>query len=468
MQRDIFQKIIDWNSSSKRKPLILMGARQVGKTWLMNEFASEFYPDSHVKVDLQRDDLLRARIDESNIDPKTMIDLIQAATGKQIVPGKTLLIIDEIQESHKALNALKYFNQEMPELAIIVAGSLLGLAVGKSDDARQRKKHKAQGSFPVGKVSFLDVHPMSFSEFVRAVDNPFRLKALETGDWKLVETLKEDFESLLRKYLFVGGMPEAVADFAKTGDYTAVRKTQDEILAAYDADFVKHAPPELLHKIRLLWQNIPAQLAKENKKFIYTALKSGARAREYETALSWLDDAGMVNQVFRASPPRLPLASYQDFSAFKLYMHDVGLLGAMSGTSSSMLLDGNDLFTNFKGALAEQFVLQELAANGIEPSYWTSDSGNAEVEFVIQGENDVFPVEAKAGINTKAKSLKVYRELFNPPYAIRTSLQPYHDGEAVKDIPLYAFGIHVSQLLSPTRCRGRVYTPATSGCWPRA
>ena len=463
MQRDIFQKIIDWNSSSKRKPLILMGARQVGKTWLMNEFASEFYPDSHVKVDLQRDDLLRARIDESNIDPKTMIDLIQAATGKQIVPGKTLLIIDEIQESHKALNALKYFNQEMPELTIIVAGSLLGLAVGKSEDARKRKTLKAQGSFPVGKVSFLDVHPMSFSEFVRAVDNPFRLKALETGDWKLVETLQEDFESLLRKYLFVGGMPEAVADFAKTGDYTAVRKTQDEILAAYDADFVKHAPPELLHKIRLLWQNIPAQLAKENKKFIYTALKSGARAREYETALSWLDDAGMVNQVFRASPPRLPLASYQDFSAFKLYMHDVGLLGAMSGTSSSMLLDGNDLFTNFKGALAEQFVLQELAANGIEPSYWTSDSGNAEVEFVIQGENDVFPVEAKAGINTKAKSLKVYRELFNPPYAIRTSLQPYHDGESVKDIPLYAFGIHVSQLLSPARCRGRVYTPATSG-----
>ncbi len=451
MQRDVFQKIIDWNLSTKRKPLILMGARQVGKTWLMDKFASEFYPDSHVKVDLQRDDLLRARIDESNIDPKTMIDLIQAATGKQIVPGKTLLLIDEIQESHKALNALKYFNQEMPELAIIVAGSLLGLAVGKSDNARERKEHKAQGSFPVGKVSFLDVHPMSFSEFLRAVDNPFRLKALENGDWKLVETLQEDFKTLLRKYLFVGGMPEAVADFIETGDYTAVRTTQDEILAAYDADFVKHAPPELLPKIRLLWKNIPAQLAKENKKFIYTALKSGARAREYEKALNWLDDAGMVNQVFRASPPRLPLSSYHDFSAFKLYMHDVGILGAMSGTSSSMLLDGNTLFTNFKGALAEQFVLQELAANGIEPRYWTSDSGNAEVEFVIQGEKEVFPIEAKAGINTKAKSLRVYKELFNPPYAIRTSLQPYHDGENVKDIPLYAFGIHVSRLLSPAR-----------------
>ncbi len=450
MQRDVFKKIINWNSSRKRKPLILMGARQVGKTWLMDAFANEFYPDAYVKVDLQRDDMLRAKIDNSNIDPKTMLDIMQAATGKQIVPGKTLLIIDEIQESHKALNSLKYFNQEMPDLAIIVAGSLLGLAMGKSDEARKRKGRE-RGSFPVGKVSFLDVHPMSFSEFVRAVDNPFRLKALEAGDWKLLDAMREDFTTLLRKYLFVGGMPEAVADFAENGDYAGVRMAQDEILAAYDADFVKHAPPELLAKIRLLWKNIPAQLAKENRKFIYTALKSGARAREYETALNWLDDAGMIHQVFRASPPRLPLASYQDFSAFKLYMHDVGLLGAMSGISPSMLLDGDALFTNFKGAMTEQFVLQELAANGITSNYWSSDFGNAEVEFVVQGEKNVFPVEAKAGINTKAKSLKVYRGLFNPPYAIRTSLQPYHDGENVKDIPLYAFGIHVSRLLSPAR-----------------
>ena len=446
MQRDVFKKIIDWNSSRKRKPLILMGARQVGKTWLMDAFADEFYPDAYVKVDLQRDDMLRAKIDNSNIDPKTMLDLMQAATGKQIVPGKTLLIIDEIQESHKALNSLKYFNQEMPDLAIVVAGSLLGLAMGKSNEARKRKGRE-RGSFPVGKVSFLDVHPMSFSEFVRAVDNPFRLKALEDRDWGLLDAMREDYTTLLRKYLFVGGMPEAVANFAENGDYAGVRRTQDEILAAYDADFVKHAPPELLAKIRLLWKNIPAQLAKENRKFIYTALKSGARAREYETALNWLDDAGMIHQVFRASPPRLPLASYQDFSAFKLYMHDVGLLGAMSGISPSMLLDGDALFTNFKGAMTEQFVLQELAASGITPSYWSSDSGNAEVEFVVQGEKDVFPVEAKAGINTKAKSLKVYRGLFNPPYAIRTSLQPHHEGENVKDIPLYAFGLHISGLI---------------------
>lgn len=316
--------------------------------------------------------------------------------------------------------------------------------MGKSEEKRRRN---ARGSFPVGKVNFLDVNPMSFSEFVRAVDNEFRSKALESGDWNLVGSMHGDFEALLRKYLFVGGMPEAVGEFAESGDYAAVRKIQGEILGAYDADFAKHAPVELLPKIRLLWRNIPAQLAKENRKFIYSALKSGARAREYETALEWLDDAGMVHQVFRVSPPRLPLFSYQDFSAFKLYMHDVGLLGAMSGLTSQTLLDGNALFTNFKGAMTEQYVLQELVSAGIAPCYWTSDSGNAEVEFVAQGETAVFPIEAKAGINAKAKSLKVFRELFKPPYAIRTSLNPHGEGPFSKDIPLYAMGSRITSLL---------------------
>ncbi len=444
MKRDVLQKIKDWNRNPKRKPLILMGARQVGKTWLMDAFARECYPEDHVKVDLQELDSLRASIDNSDLTPKTILDLIQAMTGREIVPGRTLLIIDEIQESHKALNALKYFNQDLPALSVIVAGSLLGLAMGKSDEKR---RYNVRGSFPVGKVNFLDVNPMSFSEFVRAVDNEFRFKALESGDWGLVGSMHGDLEALLRKYLFVGGMPEAVGEFAETGDYAAVRKIQGEILAAYDADFVKHAPVELLPKIRLLWRNIPAQLAKENRKFIYSALKSGARAREYETALQWLDDAGMMHQVFRVSPPRLPLFSYQDFSAFKLYMHDVGLLGAMSGIASQTLLEGNALFTNFKGAMTEQYVLQELVAAGIAPYYWTSDSGNAEVEFVVQGESATFPIEAKAGINTKAKSLKVFRELFQPPYAIRTSLNPHVEGQFTKDIPLYAVGSRIPRLL---------------------
>lgn len=440
MQRDVLQKIIDWNSSRKRKPLILMGARQVGKTWLMDAFAKRCYPGNHVKVDLQELDTLRKRVDNSDIRPKTIIDLFQAATGQEIIPGKTLLIIDEIQESHKALNALKYINQEMPELAVIVAGSLLGLAMGKSGDKRQDRQ---KGSFPVGKVSFLDVCPMSFSEFIRAVGNKFLLNALETEDRKLIDSMHDDFVDLLRKYLFTGGMPEAVGEFSETGDYSAVRRIQNEILSAYDADFVKHAPAELLAKIRLLWRNVPAQLAKENRKFIYSALKSGARAREYEAALQWLDDAGMIRQVFRVSPPRIPLFSYQDFSAFKLYMHDVGLLGTMSGVAAQTILDGDAPFTNFKGAMTEQFVLQELVACGNKPFYWTSDSGNAEVEFLVQAGSSVVPIEAKAGINTKAKSLKVYRDLFKPPLSIRTSLRPYGDGDALKDIPLYAIGLHM-------------------------
>ena len=443
MYRKEFESLVKWNESAKRKPLILMGARQVGKTWLMNEFAQTHYPDDTVRIDLQKYETLQKQIDTSDLEPKGLIDLIQAFTGKVITPGKTLLIIDEIQESPKALNALKYFNEEMPELAILVAGSLLGLSMGKANDKREKRRT----SFPVGKVSFLDIHPFSFEEFIRAVDTQMRLQSLKSGNWAIISGLHGLYETLLRKYLYVGGMPEAVAEFAATGDYTAVRRIQSDILQAYDADFVQHAPPELLGKIRLLWQNVPAQLAKENKKFIYTALKPGARAREYETALQWLNDAGMIRQVYRVTPPRLPLFSYQDFSAFKLYMHDVGLLGAMSGLTSQTLLEGNALFTNFRGSLTEQYVLQELVASGYTPYYWTSDSGNAEVEFVVQGESNVFPIEAKAGINTKAKSLKAYRDLFAPPYAIRTSLAPHADGTATKDIPLYAFGSQLPKLL---------------------
>lgn len=445
MHRNASEALIKWNSSARRKPLILMGARQVGKTWLMNDFAGKYYPNDTVRIDLQRDESLQRGIEASDLDPTALIDLIQAFTGQVITPGKTLLIIDEIQESPKAINSLKYFNEELPELAIVVAGSLLGLAMGKS---AEKRKSSGKRSFPVGKVSFLDVTPLSFDEFVLALEGPARLKPLTDGNWTLINALHPIYESLLRKYMFIGGMPEAVSAFAATGDYTKVRQIQEEILESYDKDFVKHAPPELLGKIRLLWQNIPSQLAKENKKFIYTALKHGARAREYETALQWLDDAGMIQQVFRVSTPRLPLLSYRDFSAFKLYLHDVGLLGAMVGINSKTILEGNDLFTNFRGSLTEQYALQQQIATGLEPCYWTSDSGNAEVEFVVQGDSAAFPIEVKAGINTKAKSLKAYRDLFTPPFAIRTSLARHADGKTVKDVPLYAFGIMLPNLIS--------------------
>ena len=257
--------------------------------------------------------------------------------------------------------------------------------------------------------------------------------------------MHDELVALLRKYLFAGGMPEAVSTYVETNDFREVRQVQEEILSAYDSDFVKHAPAAMLPKIRLLWRSIPSQLARENKKFVYTALKSGARAREYESALQWLDDAGMIKQVFRVGTPRIPMRSYIDLSAFKLYAHDVGLLGALSELPPSTIVEGNALFTNFKGALTEQYVLQELLVAGHKPAYWTNDAGNAEVEFVIQGGNAVYPVEAKAGINTQAKSLKVYQKLFSPPFAIRTSLADANDGSNLKDIPLYAFGPSIRQ-----------------------
>ena len=462
MQRDVLARIIEWNSSPKRKPLVLMGARQVGKTWLMDAFAKEVYPENTVYVNLMKMKKLRKSLDESDLSPEAVIERIGIALDVDITPGKTLLVIDEIQESSNALTSLKFFNEDLPELAVIAAGSLLGLAVGRSKEEEEEEEERnaieqgtddeapneRRGSFPVGKVNFLDVAPMSFTEFIRAMGKVRLVALLDEGEPKKTAPYAEELTDLLKRYLVVGGMPEAVSTYVETKDFRAVRETQEEILTAYDSDFVKHAPAVMLPKIRLLWRSIPSQLAKENKKFIYTALKSGARAREYESALQWLDDAGMVRQVFRVGTPRLPLRSYFDFSAFKLYVHDVGLLGAMSDLSPSIVLDGDSLFTNFKGAMTEQYVLQELLVAGCKPAYWTNDAGNAEVEFVVQGERAVYPVEAKSGINTQAKSLKVYRKMFSPPFAIRASLAPAHEGNDTKDIPLFAFGPYIRRVMS--------------------
>ena len=449
MQRNIIDKIFEWNKRATRKPLVLMGARQVGKTWLMNEFARTAYPSDAVYVNLMKMRALRNSLEKGDLTPRAVLDRIEIALDVKIVPGKTLLVIDEIQESESTLTSLKFFNEEMPNLAVIAAGSLLGLAVGRSmgSEGFSENPNMPRGSFPVGKVSFLDVRPMSFSEFVRAVGRTRLADLLDAGRPEKAAPFASELEELLKRYLIVGGMPEAVNAYVERNDLKHVRETQAEILTAYDADFVKHAPHSLLPKIRLLWSSIPSQLAKENKKFIYTVLKAGARAREYEAALRWLDDAGMLQQVFRVAAPRLPLRSYCDFSAFKLYIHDVGLLGAISELPPSVVLEGSALFTNFKGSLAEQYVLQELSAAGFFPCYWSNDAGSAEVEFVVQGDRAVYPIEVKAGINTQAKSLKVYRKMFNPPFAVRTSLADYHDGEDVKDIPLYALGPAFSRSL---------------------
>lgn len=367
------------------------------------------------------------------------------------MPGTTLLVLDEIQECPSALTSLKFFNEDLPELAVMAAGSLLGLSMGKSDGISQKRNNgRSQMSFPVGKIERLYVHPMTFSEFLLAEGKQGFADAIRNGDWRMVELLAGEYETLLKTYLVVGGMPEAVNRWTETETLAEVRTTQRAILSDYDDDFKKHAPIDLLPKIRLLWNNISAQLAKENAKFIYAALKPGARAREYEAALQWLDDAGMVRQVFRVDPPRLPIKAYRDFGAFKLYMHDVGLLGAMSDLPPQIVLEGNTIFTNFKGALTEQFVLQELTATGFEPGYWTADTGTAEMDFVVQGATAVYPVEVKSATNVKAKSLGVYMRRFAPPFAVKSSLRPFAETGNVRSIPLYALGETIHHLLSQT------------------
>ena len=442
MQRDCLKDIFDWKNGRKRKPLVLMGARQVGKTWLMEEFARHECPKDHVVVNFMRKRSLCEQLKHGDIDPVSLVRLLQTATGKMIIPGKTLLILDEIQECPSALTALKFFQEDMPELAVIAAGSLLGLSFGSDgDDVTEPRTEQLKESFPVGKIDRLDVYPLTFAEFLRANGKEAMVDAMLAGDWHTVEALSGEYEMLLKYYFVVGGMPEAVSDWVETSSLVEARRTQKRILRDYDDDFKKHAPIELLPKIRLLWDNIPAQLAKENKKFIYSALKAGARAREYEVALEWLKDAGMIYKLHRVCPPRLPIAHHADFGAFKLFVHDVGLLGAMSSLEPSIVLEGNLLFSNFKGALTEQFVMQEIVANGLVSAYWTPDAGTAEVDFVVQGERDVFPLEVKSATNTKAKSLQVYMKEYNPPFAVKSSLKNYSACGSVRSVPLYALGV---------------------------
>ncbi|MBR5411898.1 MAG: ATP-binding protein [Fibrobacter sp.] len=445
MKRHVLDKMYAWNELKGRKPLILMGARQVGKTWLMEEFARRKYADNIVSVNFMKNERLRQRFESIDLDPKSLIEAISIETGRRIVPGHTLLLLDEIQESPRALTSLKFFNEDMPGLAIMAAGSLLGLAVSRKK-RRDASSSQAKASFPVGKVTFLDVPPMTFEEFLLAVGEEAKCEALQKRDWKTIGLFHDSYCDLLRKYCFIGGMPEAVQAFATDGDFISVGDVHKTILRAYDEDFAKHTDGALLPKIRLLWNSIPAQLARENKKFVYTALRQGARAREYKVALEWLEDAGMIRMVHNVSTPQMPLAAYEEFGAFKLYAHDVGLVGAMAGLPPQILLEGDSLFTHFKGALTEQYVLEELVAQGISPCYWSPDNIMAEVEFVLQSGTTICPLEAKAGTNLRAKSLKSYINRFSPRKALRVSMSKRTSGAQIEDYPLYAIPEMLSEL----------------------
>ena len=425
MERLAMEQLNKWKIKKNKKPLIIRGARQVGKTWLMKNFGQKTY-DHVVYINFDNNQQMQDLF-EANMKIERIITGLELYSGNKIDPENTLLIFDEIQEVPKALTALKYFNENAPEYQIICAGSLLGVALHKGT------------SFPVGKVEFLDLYPLSFTEFMKAMGKEQFFELIEKGDYELANTFKQEYIDLLKYYYFVGGMPEVVVNFVNDQDFNEAREIQKRILTAYEQDFSKHAPNEVIPRIRMLWNNIPSQLTKENKKFIYGLIKEGSRAKDYEMAMLWLTDCGLVHKVQRVATPSLPLKAYEDLKAFKLFILDVGLLSCMVRLNQTVLLDGNDLFKEFKGALTEQYVLQQLKTlEGIETYYWTNDRGSAEIDFLVDNGSDVFPIEVKAETNLKAKSLKTYYEKFSPEISIRTSMMDYKKEEWLINLPLWA------------------------------
>lgn len=426
MNRHLLPKLVDWKNSSNRKPLIIRGARQVGKTWLMREFGDRNFSDQvYINFETNRTAKL---LFAQGLDLSRIIQGLEIQAGKSIVATQTLLIFDEIQECQEALTALKYFHEQAPEYAILAAGSLLGVAMHQHI------------SFPVGKVEFLDLYPLTFSEFLEALGEKPLAELLKRLDWDLISPFREKLIQLLKSYYFIGGMPEVVKSYAVQKDFFAVRQIQRRILEAYELDFSKHAPVEVVPRIRMVWNSVPAQLAKENKKFIFSQLRQGARAKDFELAVEWLRDCGLIHRIARVSRPGFPLKAYEDFASFKVYLLDVGILGTMADLDPKSILEGNMLFTEFKGALTEQFVLQELIATGHLLYYWSSDKGIAELDFILQYQGKVVPVEVKAEENLKAKSLKVVSENFPETVPIRTSMSNFREESWMTNFPLFAIG----------------------------
>lgn len=425
MQRLLLENLKLWASSPARKPLILRGARQVGKTWLLKEFGKQCFENvAYVRIE---DNAAMQALFEGSLNPERLLRAISAETGEQIKPHKTLVIIDEVQAVPRALTALKYFCEEAPEYAIAVAGSLLGVALN------------AGVSFPVGKVTFLDLYPLNFREFLLAMGEE-RLEAIiRNSDFEMMAVFAERFEDLLRDYYFVGGMPEAVQKFVSGGGYADARKAQEDILAAYQGDFAKHAGALVGERCRLIFNSLPRHLAKENKKFVYGVVKKGMRGRELDDALQFLVDAGLATKVNRVTAVGLPLSAYADETAFKLFCVDVGLLGALAGVDSKTVVEGDSLFTHFKGALAEQYVCQQLVSDeGFTPYYWSAPKSAGEIDFLVQFAGEAVPIEVKAAENLKAKSLATFCKTNNLKNAVRFSLSAYREESWMTNLPLYA------------------------------
>lgn len=425
MYRYKINDLINWKISENRKPLVILGARQVGKTWLVKEFGNQEYKHV-VYINFEKMKVFRNLFDD-DFDVNRILTSLSVIAKSEIKPDDTLIFFDEIQAASGGLTALKYFCEDAPQYHVIAAGSLLGINLHQGT------------SFPVGKVDFLYLKPMSYLEFLKALDEEKLAELLENPDWKVINLFSEKLLNYLKYYLFVGGMPEVVLRFKEQRNFSLVRSLQQKILISYLNDFSKHAPKEIVPRINMVWKSIPAQLSRENKKFMYGLIKEGSRAKDFELAIQWLLDCGLLHQCFRISRPYLPLSAYQDFSAFKLYHNDVGLLCAMAKLPLKTILDGNRIFIEFKGALTENFVIQQLLLNEENSVYyWTNENSSAEVDFVIQDDDEIIPVEVKSGSNVRSVSFRFFCDKFKPKRAIRLSLSGYHEEEWMTNFPLYA------------------------------
>lgn len=425
MYRFAIEKLYKWKESKYRKPLIIEGARQVGKTWLMKEFGKQAYKDT-VYINFDSNTRMR-ELFETDLKVERLVLGLELYVGRKIDTENTLIIFDEVQEVPKALTSLKYFCEDAPQYHIICAGSLLGIALHGGT------------SFPVGKVDFLKLYPLSFKEFMMALGKERFVQLLSNQDFSMLTAFKTEYIDTLKQYYFVGGMPEVVLHFSENKDFNEVREIQKRILSAYEQDFSKHAPIEIVPKIRMVWNSIPSQLAKENKKFLYGLVREGGRAKDYETAIMWLSDCGLVHKVSRVTTPKLPLKAYEDLKAFKLFIVDVGLLGCMTGLRQQVLLDGNNLFVEFKGALTEQYVLQQFVTDEVlNVYYYTNERGACEIDFLLDDGESVTPIEVKAEENLRAKSLRVYKEKYEPTMCMRVSMADYRRQEWLLNLPLYA------------------------------
>lgn len=427
MYREAMRQLESWKKAPDRKPLILRGARQVGKTWLMKEFGRLHYQKC-AYISMDENERMQEVFREA-FDIGRIVEMLEIEVGFKIEPENTLIIFDEVQEIPRALKSLKYFCETAPQYHIMAAGSLLGIALHEGT------------SFPVGKVDFCSLYPLTLREFLLACKEEKLLEVLDRNDSEIMRAFHTKYTDYLKYYYYVGGMPEAVLDFITNRDLKRVRNIQERLLGAYENDLSKHAPKDIVTRIRMLWNSIPTQLAKENKKFIYGLVREGARAREYETAITWLMDTGLVYKVNRVKKPDFPLRAYQDFSAFKLFVLDIGLLGAMSRLNAKIILEGNRLFEEFKGALTEQYVLQQMIVHRENDIfYWSAENAVSELDFLVQTEEEIVPLEVKAEENLQAKSLKVFVQKYGVRRAVRVSMSGFREQEWLVNFPLYNVG----------------------------